>query len=180
MRAVKIIANIISWASLPGIGLYAMYRMEHGSGGMREYYEALFGISILLFIGFLIACGYVRSSGRTRLIPEAVYFLALAGNYRILDQYFETSLMKSLIYGIMILAGIARIVLFILNSKDYHSSEAASDRRVARADYDYENAKSRYEYELKYGQKYSDQELARLKLQEAEKRQRAVHQQERK
>ena len=80
MRAVKIIANIISWASLPGIGLYAMYRMVHGSGDMYKYYEALFGISILLFIGFLIACGYVRSSGRTRLIPEAVYFLALAGN----------------------------------------------------------------------------------------------------
>ena len=177
MQKLNIIALIFSWIALPGLALLGYVLSDEGLKQDSPYY-LLFAVSALMFLAFIFVSGYVQNSGRTRLIPETVYFLAMAVNYKVMNEQMELSFVKVLLLGIIILSLICRVISFILSWSEYHSDKEKSKRRIARADYDYETAKFNYEYEVKYGTNYGAQKLAEEELDIAKQHRRRVHNEE--
>lgn len=177
MELLNKITKILSWIALPGLTIYGYILSDEGKNQDSPYYF-LFGFSAIMFVVFIFSIGYIINSGRTRLIPEIVYFLAMLGNYKVINEQIEETLTRKLLVITVILSVICRIISFILSSKEYYSSEARSERRVARADYDLDNAEADYEYEKKYGTSFLAEKNAKQKLENARKYQKRVHEEE--
>ena len=182
----KTIAKWCSYIALAIPGLVSLYyselaRIDNGN--------TLLGITAICLFVLISSVLYVKKSGNTRLIPELVYIGSIVLIIRLINNVFDFSLIILLFYLLYAVGIACRVYLFIANTREYRSDEARaermrlnrqyeSDRRIRTAEKNYEAARADYESKLKYSKNFRDIEIAKSKLEDAERECIRVHKEE--